>query len=151
MVRMPHYRENIEELIYECVKIKRDVVEVDEHDTGLRMILNFGHTIGHAIEKIGNYTAHTHGQAVAMGMVAAMKIAQQLGTNNDLDDYLSSLLQEVGLLVDLPYPREAIFKALLSDKKKMGQTVNFILVRSLGRADIEQIDVETLHQMILSI
>ena len=44
MVRMPHYRENIEELIYECVKIKRDVVEVDEHDTGLRMILNFGHT-----------------------------------------------------------------------------------------------------------
>ena len=151
MVRMPHYRENIEELIYECVKIKRDVVEVDEHDTGLRMILNFGHTIGHAIEKIGNYTAHTHGQAVAMGMVAAMKIAQQLGTNNDLDDYLSSLLQEVGLLVDLHYPREAIFKALLSDKKKMGQTVNFILVRSLGRADIEQIDVETLHQMILSI
>ncbi len=151
MVRMPHYRENIEELIYECVKIKRDVVEVDEHDTGLRMILNFGHTIGHAIEKIGNYTAYTHGQAVAMGMVAAMKIAQQLGTNNDLDDYLSSLLQEVGLPVDLPYPREAIFEALLSDKKKMGQTVNFILVRSLGRADIEQIDVETLHQMILAI
>ena len=67
MVRMPHYRENIEELIYECVKIKRDVVEVDEHDTGLRMILNFGHTIGHAIEKIGNYTAYTHGQARGNG------------------------------------------------------------------------------------
>lgn len=151
MIRMPHYRENIEELIYECVKIKRDVVEVDEHDTGLRMILNFGHTIGHAVEKIGNYTAHTHGQAVAIGMVAAMKVAQQLGAHNDLDEFLASLLCEIGLPTELPYPQEEIFRALLSDKKKLGDTVNFILVRSLGRAEIQQIDVETLHQIILSV
>lgn len=148
MIRMPRYKEQISEIIYECVKIKRDVVEVDEHDTGLRMILNFGHTIGHAAEKLGNYTTLTHGQAVAIGMVAAMKLSQALGETNDLDDYLASLLTEIGLPTELNYDREEIFNALLSDKKKMGGTINFILVRSLGRADIEQIDVETLHQLI---
>ena len=51
MVSQPDYKSNIENIIYECVKIKRDVVVIDEHDTGLRMILNFGHTIGHAAEK----------------------------------------------------------------------------------------------------
>ena len=151
MIRMPRYRDNIEELIYECVKIKRDVVEVDEHDNGLRMILNFGHTIGHAVEKIGGYTTHTHGQAVAIGMVAAMKVAQQLGAHNDLDEYLTSLLHEIGLPTELPYAKEDIFRALLSDKKKLGDTVNFILVRSLGRAEIEPIEVESLHQIIQSI
>ncbi len=148
MVQMPHYRDRIDELIYECVKIKRDVVEVDEHDTGLRMILNFGHTIGHAVEKIGGYTTHTHGQAVAIGMVAAMKVAQHLGAINDLDEYLASLLCEVGLPTELPYDREEIFCALLSDKKKMGDTINFVVVRSLGRAEIEKLNVENLHSIL---
>ena len=62
MVALPDYKANIENIIYECVKIKRDVVAIDEHDTGLRMILNFGHTIGHAAEKLGNYTDLTHGR-----------------------------------------------------------------------------------------
>ena len=75
MVSQPDYKSNIENIIYECVKIKRDVVAIDEHDTGLRMILNFGHTIGHAAEKLGNYTDLTHGQAVAIGMVAAMRLS----------------------------------------------------------------------------
>src|SRR5699024_2825934 len=84
MVSAPDYRANIENIIYECVKMKRDVVSQDERDTGLRMILNFGHTVGHAAEKLGNYTALTHGQAVAIGMVAAMQISNQLGTDTDL-------------------------------------------------------------------
>lgn len=151
MIRMPRYKEQIGEIIYECVKIKRDVVEVDEHDTGLRMILNFGHTIGHAAEKLGNYTALTHGQAVAIGMVAAMKLSQAMGETNDLDDFLAALLHEIGLPTELPYDREDIFHALLSDKKKMGGTINFIVVRKLGRAEIETIDVETLHQLIQTI
>lgn len=151
MVRVPYYKEQIEAIIYECVKIKRDIVEVDEHDNGLRMILNFGHTIGHAVEKLGNYTALTHGQAVAIGMVAAMKLSQRLGATNDLDDFLSVLLREVGLPTELTYDRQAIFNAVLSDKKKMGGTVNFILVRTLGSAEIEKIDVDTLHKLIEAI
>ena len=145
MVSQPDYKSNIENIIYECVKIKRDVVAIDEHDTGLRMILNFGHTIGHAAEKLGNYTDLTHGQAVAIGMVAAMRLSALLG-NEDLTAPLIDLLKHIGLPTELNYDRESIFNALLSDKKKFGATVNFILVREAGRAEITPIDAEKLHE-----
>ena len=150
MVSQPDYKAHIEDIIYECVKIKRDVVAIDEHDTGLRMILNFGHTIGHAAEKLGNYTDLTHGQAVAIGMVAAMRLSALLG-NDDLTAPLVSILQHIGLPTGLTYDREAIFNALLSDKKKFGATVNFILVREPGRAEITPIEAEKLHEYILKL
>ena len=150
MVGRPDYKENIERIIYECVKIKRDVVAIDEHDTGLRMILNFGHTIGHAAEKLGNYTDLTHGQAVAVGMAAAMRLSALLG-NADLTAPLVALLQHIGLPTELQYDREAIFGALLSDKKKFGGVVNFILVREPGRAEITPIEAEKLHEYILKL
>lgn len=147
MIAKSDYKAHIQQIIYECVKIKRDVVSIDEHDTGLRMILNFGHTIGHAAEKLGNYTDLTHGQAVAIGMVAAAKLSALRG-NADLSAPLISLLQQLGLPTVLSYDREAIFNALLSDKKKFGATVNFILVREAGRAEITPIEAETLHDYI---
>ena len=150
MVSQPDYKGHIEDIIYECVKIKRDVVAIDEHDTGLRMILNFGHTIGHAAEKLGNYTDLTHGQAVAIGMVAAMRLSALLG-NYDLTAPLVSLLQHIGLPTELAYDRDAIFTALLSDKKKFGGVVNFILVREPGRAEITPIEAEKLHEYILKL
>ena len=150
MVSQPDYKAHISDVIYECVKIKRDVVAIDEHDTGLRMILNFGHTVGHAVEKLGNYTELTHGQAVAIGMVAAMRLSALLG-NDDLTAPLVSLLQHIGLPTELTYDREAIFTALLSDKKKFGATVNFILVRDPGRAEITPIEAEQLHEYILKL
>ena len=150
MVSQPDYKSNIENIIYECVKIKRDVVAIDEHDTGLRMILNFGHTIGHAAEKLGNYTDLTHGQAVAIGMVAAMRLSALLG-NEDLTAPLIDLLKHIGLPTELNYDRESIFNALLSDKKKFGATVNFILVREAGRAEITPIDAEKLHEYVLKL
>lgn len=145
------YRVHLEELIYTCVKIKCDVVSQDEQDTGLRMILNFGHTIGHAAEKLGNYTDLTHGQAVAVGMVAAMQLSNALGAPHDLVPDLVRHLQAVSLPVTLPYDREQIFHTLLSDKKKLGETVNFVLVRTAGTADIVPIDVQTLHKFILEL
>ncbi len=150
LVGQPDYRANIEHIIYECVKIKRDVVAIDEHDTGLRMILNFGHTIGHAAEKLGHYVDLTHGQAVAIGMVAAMRLSALLG-NDDLSAPLVSLLQHIGLPTELNYNREVIYTALLSDKKKFGGTVNFILVREAGRAEITPIEAEKLHEYILKL
>lgn len=150
MVARPDYRCHIEQIIAECVKIKRDVVAIDEHDTGLRMILNFGHTIGHAAEKLGGYTDLTHGQAVAIGMAAAMRLSALMG-NADLTAPLLSLLTHIGLPSALPYDREEIFRALLSDKKKFGGTVNFILVREPGRAEITPIDAEALHTYILKL
>lgn len=151
MISKPDYKDNISNIIYECVKIKRDVVEVDEHDTGLRMILNFGHTIGHAIEKLGDYTKFSHGNAVSMGMVAAMKLSDAIGNDNSLTAYLSGILNNIGLPTSLPYEKEDIFNALLSDKKKMGDTMNFILVRTMGKAEIEKIEIDRLHKLIKAI
>lgn len=150
MVSQPDYRANIEKIIYECVKIKRDIVAIDEHDTGLRMILNFGHTIGHAAEKLGNFVTPTHGQGVAIGMVAAMRLSALLG-NEDLSAQLVPLLRHIGLPTELQYEREAVYQALLSDKKKLGSTINFILVREAGRAEITPIDTEILHEYILKL
>ena len=150
MVSAPDYKQNIESIICECVKIKRDVVTIDEHDTGLRMILNFGHTIGHAAEKLGNYVDLTHGQAVAVGMVAAMRLSAFLG-NEDLTGRLIEILKHIGLPTELEYDREDIYRSLLSDKKKFGATVNFILVREPGRAEITPIDAEKLHEYVLKL
>lgn len=150
MVSQPDYKAHISDVIYECVKIKRDVVAIDEHDTGLRMILNFGHTVGHAVEKLGNYTELTHGQAVAIGMVAALRLGALRG-DADLSSPLVSLLHKIGLPTELTHDREAIFGALLSDKKKFGSTVNFILVREPGRAEITPIEAEALHEYILKL
>ena len=150
MVSAPDYKQNIESIICECVKIKRDVVTIDEHDTGLRMILNFGHTIGHAAEKLGNYVDLTHGQAVAVGMVAAMRLSAFLG-NEDLTGRLIEILKHIGLPTELKYDREDIYRSLLSDKKKFGATVNFILVREPGRAEITPIDAEKLHECVLKL
>ena len=150
MVSAPDYKQNIESIICECVKIKRDVVTIDEHDTGLRMILNFGHTIGHAAEKLGNYVDLTHGQAVAVGMVAAMRLSAFLG-NEDLTVRLIEILKHIGLPTELKYDREHIYRSLLSDKKKFGATVNFILVREPGRAEITPIDAEKLHEYVLKL
>ena len=150
MVSAPDYKQNIESIICECVRIKRDVVTIDEHDTGLRMILNFGHTIGHAAEKLGNYVDLTHGQAVAVGMVAAMRLSAFLG-NEDLTGRLIEILKHIGLPTELKYDREDIYRSLLSDKKKFGATVNFILVREPGRAEITPIDAEKLHEYVLKL
>lgn len=150
MVSAPDYKKNIERIICECVRIKRDVVTIDEHDTGLRMILNFGHTIGHAAEKLGNYVDLTHGQAVAVGMVAAMRLSAMLG-NEDLSERLIGILEHIGLPTELKYGREDIYRSLLSDKKKFGATVNFILVREPGRAEIIPIGAEKLHEYVLKL
>ena len=150
MVSVPDYKKNIERIICECVRIKRDVVTIDEHDTGLRMILNFGHTIGHAAEKLGNYVDLTHGQAVAVGMVAAMRLSAMLG-NEDLSERLIGILEHIGLPTELKYGREDIYRSLLSDKKKFGATVNFILVREPGRAEITPIGAEKLHEYVLKL
>ena len=87
---------------------------------------------------------------LCIGMVAAMRLSALLG-NEDLTAPLIDLLKHIGLPTELNYDREAIFNALLSDKKKFGATVNFILVREAGRAEITPIDAEKLHEYVLKL
>ena len=140
----------IGEIIYRSLRFKKNIVEQDEQEHGMRKALNFGHTIGHAAEKLGNYVDLTHGQAVAVGMVAAMRLSAMLG-NEDLSERLIGILEHIGLPTELKYGREDIYRSLLSDKKKFGATVNFILVREPGRAEITPIGAEKLHEYVLKL
>lgn len=150
MVSAPDFRSHMEQIVYECVRIKRAVVQQDEHDNGLRMILNFGHTIGHSAEKLGNYVDLSHGQAVAIGMAAAARLNVLLG-GNDLTETIVNVCKSHQLPTELPYGREEIYNSLLSDKKLRAETMNFILVDQLGKAEIKPIALDELHDLVVQL
>ena len=137
------------EIITRCVELKAQVVEQDEKDTGLRMILNFGHTLGHAIEKLGNFTAYTHGQGVAMGMMGALQMGKALGiTPEGCQETLEPLLAQYHLPTQLPYGPEELFSALQEDKKRSGSTLRFLLLTQMGSATPHPIPLEELHALM---
>ena len=136
-------------LIEHCVRIKINVVEEDETENGLRRILNFGHTIGHGVEKLGNYRSLSHGEAVAIGMAAALKMGNDIGITRDgCYERLVSILQSFSLPVKLTHSAEAVFEALLSDKKKQGDSIHFVFVEDFGKTQIKKVPVEELKQMM---
>jgi 3-dehydroquinate synthase len=116
-------------------KIKAEVVEQDERETGLRAILNFGHTIGHACESLTHYEYYKHGEGVALGMLAAIKIADRLKLLNDpgLEASLLKLLQELELPVTLPgLSAAAIIQRLYLDKKVEYGQIRWVMPRRTG-------------------
>lgn len=127
--------ENIEYVLYTCCNSKRIVVEQDERDTGLRMILNFGHTIGHAYELSGNYEKWSHGQAVAAGMVAALRLGERLGItpHDDFQAFLD-LLAAFDLPRHIDSDRETMVHAIGLDKKGQGDDITLILLERMGKA-----------------
>ena len=121
-------------LVSGCAAIKADVVSRDERESGLRLTLNFGHTIGHAIEAVSGYRI-LHGEAVSIGMVAAARISAGLGLCSPaVPGRLGRLLGRLGLPVDLPrgLSRVKMLKVMMRDKKKMGNRLRFVLTRSIG-------------------
>ena len=129
-----------EEVVARCVEIKRDVVQQDEFDNGIRGLLNFGHTFGHAIEKLSSF-AVSHGEAVAKGMVIAARIAPLCGLC-DVADELSALLVEYGFDITCPYSAKDIYDALLTDKKRRGGKISVVLPRSVGDCTLVTLPVE---------
>jgi 3-dehydroquinate synthase len=117
--------------------IKAEVVSRDEREAGLRQLLNFGHTIGHAIEKLGHYRGLLHGEAVAVGMLIAAQKSEQLGFSPaGTAERIRSLVLRFGLPSELPnYPRKAYLDALRVDKKMADSKIRFVVLRGIGRAD----------------
>ncbi|HVI39612.1 MAG TPA: hypothetical protein VM577_03045, partial [Anaerovoracaceae bacterium] len=131
------------------VRIKIKVVEEDETEEGLRRILNFGHTIGHGIEKLGNFTELSHGEAVAIGMAAAVKMGISIGiTKDSCYGKLIAILQSFALPTEMTYPVEAVYEALLSDKKKQGESIHFVFIKDFGKTEIKKIPVTELKQIM---
>lgn len=124
----------IEHVLYTCCDIKRQVVMEDERDTGLRMILNFGHTIGHAFELAGNYEAWTHGQAVAAGMNWAAQLGVAAGvTPPEVVEPIVALTGKFGLPADIPCSWEIMTEAVGLDKKRTGDSITLIFLSEIGR------------------
>lgn len=130
---------NIEYIIYNCCKIKRDVVQRDEKDTGERMLLNFGHTLGHAIEQYYKYSKYTHGEAVAIGMYEITKISEEL---LETKKGTSKLIKEILIQYNLPYKMDLklddIRETIALDKKNLNKKLNLIFINEIGESKIVQ-------------
>ena len=125
----------MEHILYTCCAIKRSVVEQDERDTGERMLLNFGHTLGHAYELAGHYTEWSHGAAVAAGMCAAARLGVRLGvTPAELPERLEEALSALGLPTAIPCTAADYAAAVGLDKKGAGEDISVILLERMGRA-----------------
>lgn len=123
----------MEDLIYDSVDIKRSVVERDEKEQGERALLNFGHTIGHAIEKCHNFTGITHGEAVGIGMVMVTKISEEMGvTPVGTGDQIRQILVKYGLPFTDDTPADKLIEAMEMDKKRTGSGINLVFLRQIG-------------------
>lgn len=132
---------DLEYIIYTCVDIKRKIVEEDEKDVSERMVLNFGHTIGHAVEKTYGFSTYSHGEGVMIGMYLISKIAEEKGLSKDV----SSNIKKLAIKYNLPYDiemkdKKQIIDAISIDKKNIGGCLNVILVNEIGESFIYKTD-----------
>lgn len=130
-------KELLSEVVYRSIKIKNNIVLKDEKESGIRKILNFGHTFAHAIEKEGNIT---HGQAVSVGMIMACELSEKYGhLEIGVKERLSNLLEKAGLPTQSEIEAKTILKNLLHDKKSKGDSIDFVLLKEIGEAFIKNI------------
>lgn len=142
--------ENMENIIYSCCNIKREIVEKDEKDTGERMLLNFGHTIGHAIEKYFNFEKYTHGEAVALGMYAITKKSEEMElTKKGTSDLVKHILNKYNLKHYIQLEdKEDILNTISLDKKNKGEFINIVLLDEIGKSFIYKIKKEKVSDFI---
>lgn len=144
---------SIGKIVLQCLQIKKYYVELDEFDTGERMFLNYGHTIGHAIEKYYDFTKYTHGECVAMGMAHITKQSESLGLT---DSGISTVLEQLLIQYRLPYmlPEESLefkselLQAVAVDKKNINNKLNIILLKNIGVSFLHSLDSKDIRKFI---
>lgn len=133
-------RPQMESILFSCVDCKREIVEHDEFDTGERMVLNFGHTLGHALEKAHGYTGLTHGAAVGIGMVLIARLGEHMGLTEDgTAEQIASLLEKYGLPVSDSAPLDQIVEATALDKKGLGGDLRIVLLHTIGDSFVHRL------------
>ena len=132
-------KENIEGIIYSALSVKKAVVEADEKEGGLRKILNFGHTLGHAIEAQEREKGLYHGECVALGMLAVCE--------GESKDRLIKLLKKVGLPYEYGTSAEALTKIAMHDKKRCGEKIDLIWVGEIGSYEIKSLGKEEIKAL----
>lgn len=139
----------IEDLIYECVDIKRDVVECDEKEHGERALLNFGHTAGHSIEKLYHFTDISHGEAVGIGMVMIAEAGEKAGiTEKGTSKNISEVLEKYKLKTsDRNHSVKDIIAAMSADKKRTGSGIKFVMLEKIGKSFIYPVKTENIGSL----
>lgn len=139
----------IEKLVCDSVRIKSEVVAKDEYEQGERRKLNFGHTIGHALEKT---TGILHGEAVGVGMVAAAAFSAAKGflSSDDLAR-ITTLISQYHLPTKINVASERLFEGMQKDKKRAGQKIHFVFLRRIGEASVESVTLDELNQLLAAL
>jgi len=138
----------IAEVCRRNVEIKAGIVERDELDRGVRNLLNFGHTIGHAVEKLSDYRT-PHGSAVAIGMSVIARASERSGlTESPCAGELAKALRRLGLPTTCGYPAEKLAEAALRDKKRSGEAITLVIPKEIGRAELCEMPVSRLGEFI---
>lgn len=136
-----------EDILFDSINVKNKVVSIDEFDTGLRMILNFGHTFGHAIEKKGNFETYTHGEAVEMGMRIAVFLGEMLGiTEEGTELRVNDLFDRLGFEPNT-FDIEELLPLLSIDKKNLGGILHLILLKKIGETVVYPIKEEEINDL----
>ena len=134
------FEKDVEEFIIRSINVKKEVVETDEFEKYERMMLNFGHTLGHSIEKLNNFTGISHGQAVAIGMY--------LITNNyDVKVILEKVLHKYNLGTKIDYSVAELIDAARNDKKTVDGGINIVVVDEVGKAEIKKVTFEEFYKL----
>lgn len=141
-------RYDIQEIIDECVAVKTYYVENDENDSGIRHLLNYGHTLAHALEKLSSYEIG-HGHAVAKGIAFTASLSYDLGwCGIDCRDRIHALLRSFGYDLSIGFSPRDVAEAMASDKKRSGDGIKFITSRAIGQADIKLIPLAQLGKIL---
>ncbi len=136
--------DNLNQIIFECVKIKADIVEQDERESGLRKLLNLGHTTAHSIEKLSSYTI-SHGEAVGIGLSLAAKASVLYGyAEESLTKVVTELLLKYDMKTICSYSAEKLYESALADKKRSGDFIDFVLLENIGNPIIKSIPINDL-------
>lgn len=138
----------IEDIIYECLDIKRMVVENDEKEHGERALLNFGHTCGHAIEKLWNFETVSHGEAVGIGMVMIADAGEKNGiTEKGTRDRIIKVLEKNNLKISDTHSVQEIVGAMSADKKRTGNGIKLVMVKKIGDSFVMPVTNEELKNI----
>lgn len=145
--KLSHFQKNktaLSALIRKNASIKSAVVRKDEFETGERRLLNFGHTLGHAIE---NMYVLGHGEAISIGMAAACRISEKLVRFKDTAAVIK-VLNQYGLPTELAFDKQQALNILKMDKKRERTTMNYVLLEKIGKGVVKQLPVTELEQLI---
>lgn len=141
--------ELLEEIVFRCISIKSEIVKNDELDRGERIILNFGHTLGHSIEKALNYEKITHGEAVAIGMLMITKATQGKAlTENGVYERMLAVCTAQGLMTSIDIDLEKLVSGALNDKKASGNEIELVILKKTGQAQTLKLEKDKLYDFL---